>query len=129
MAESPDVHPHSPPAQLSDAPIFERTLGRLEEIVHLLEEGQIGLDQALSRYEEGVGLLHKAYELLDKAQRQILLLSGIDAEGNPILRPIEDTASFSLERETGGPFSPSVPSETVRGRRTRRPAKEDSPEA
>ena len=28
-------------------PSFEQTLGRLEEIVHLLEEGKIGLDEAL----------------------------------------------------------------------------------
>ena len=96
MAKSPsgkisDV----PQEQLADAPSFEQTLGRLEEIVHLLEEGEIGLDEALARYEEGVGLLRKAYELLDKAQRRISLLSGLDSEGNPILRPMEDAATFS----------------------------------
>ena len=58
------------------APSFEHTLGRLEEIVRLLEEGKIGLDEALARYEEGVGLLRKAYELLEGAQRRISLLSG-----------------------------------------------------
>ncbi len=88
-----------PQDQLSDAPNFEQTLGRLEEIVHLLEEGKIGLDDALGRYEEGVGLLRKAYELLDRAQRRISLLSGLDSEGNPILRPMEDAASFSPERD------------------------------
>ena len=81
--------PHSskisedPSEQPSDAPSFEQTLGRLEEIVHLLEEGKIGLDEALGRYEEGVGLLRKAYELLETAQRRISLLSGVDSEGNP----------------------------------------------
>ncbi len=84
-----------PPEQPSDAPSFEQTLHRLEEIVTLLEEGKIGLDEALARYEEGVGLLRKAYQLLDGAQRRISLLSGVDSEGSPILRPMEDAASFS----------------------------------
>ena len=92
------------PEQPSETPSFEQTLTRLEDIVHSLEEGKIGLDEALGRYEEGVGLLRKAYELLDRAQRRISLLSGIDAEGNPILRPIEDSASYCPERELGGHF-------------------------
>ena len=83
----------NPQEQLSDAPSFEQTLHRLEEIVSLLEEGKIGLDEALERYAEGVGLLRRAYELLDGAQRRISLLSGVDSEGNPILRPMEDAAT------------------------------------
>ena len=74
---------------------FEQAIGRLEEIVHSLEEGKLGLDEALGRYEEGVGLLRRAYELLETAQRRISLLSGVDSEGNPILRPMEDAASFT----------------------------------
>ncbi len=96
----------SPPEDCNfEAPNFEQTLARLEEIVHLLEEGKIGLDEALGRYEEGVGLLRKAYELLERAQRRISLLSGIDAEGNPILLPVDDAASFSLERDTAASIS------------------------
>ena len=113
--------------QLSDAPSFEQTLGRLEEIVHLLEEGKIGLDEALGRYEEGVGLLRKAYELLEKAQRRISLLSGVDSEGNPILRPMEDAASFSLERDVAGPAPVRGQPRKDQRRRGRRQADHDSP--
>jgi exodeoxyribonuclease VII small subunit len=74
-------------------PTFEEALKRLEEIVHLLEEGEIGLDEALARYEEGVGLLRQAYELLQRAERRIELLSGIDAEGNPLTQPVDDVAT------------------------------------
>ena len=120
------------PEQPSDAPNFEQTLGRLEEIVHLLEEGKIGLDEALGRYEEGVGLLRKAYDLLEKAQRRISLLSGLDSEGNPILRPMEDAASFSPEREVAGPPSASAAREkttghSLAGRRARQQVDPDSP--
>lgn len=108
--------------QPSEAPSFEQTLGRLEEIVHLLEEGKIGLDEALGRYEEGVGLLRKAYELLETAQRRISLLSGVDAEGNPLLRPMEDAASFSLAREVAGP-PPATGTREKTGRRAGAPGR------
>ena len=63
---------------------FEAALKRLEEIVHSLEEGDIGLQESLERYEEGVKLLRQSYELLERAERRIELFSGLDAEGNPI---------------------------------------------
>lgn len=112
--------------QLPDVPRFEQTLGRLEEIVYLLEEGKIGLDEALGRYEEGVGLLRKAYELLEKAERRISLLSGLDSDGNPILRPIEDAASFSLEQEVAGPTPATGTREKTTNRRGRRQVDIDS---
>ena len=70
-----------------DQPTFEEALKRLEEIVHLLEEGEIGLSEALARYEEGVKLLRQSYDLLERAERRIELLSGVDAEGNPNTQP------------------------------------------
>jgi exodeoxyribonuclease VII small subunit len=85
----------------SDAPIdFESALKRLEEIVHLLEEGDIGLGESLERYEEGVKLLRQSYDLLQRAERRIELLSGIDAEGNPITEPFDDSATFDAEEPT-----------------------------
>ena len=116
-----------PEEQLSDTPSFEQTLSRLEQTVRLLEEGQIGLDDALARYEEGVGLLRKAYELLEKAERRISLLSGVDSEGNPVLRPMEDAASFSLEREVAGPPPATGTRERTNVRRGRRQAGQDTP--
>ena len=77
-----------------NAPSFEQSLERREEIVHLLEEGDLGLGEAIERYEEGVKLLRQAYELLERAERKIELLSGVDAEGNPVTQPFDDTATF-----------------------------------
>jgi exodeoxyribonuclease VII small subunit len=74
---------------------FEDGLERLEEIVHLLEGGEVGLSEAMERYEEGVRLLRQSYELLQRAERRIELLSGVDAEGNPITQPFDDSATIS----------------------------------
>lgn len=78
---------------------FEEALAELEAIVHDLEEGQIGLAEALGRYEKGVRLLKQCHGLLEDAQRRIELLTGVDANGNPITRPFEEPAATSLEEK------------------------------
>ena len=58
-------------------PSFEQAMGRLEEIVGLLERGERGLDQSLKLFEEGAKLAGQCEELLDKAEQKVsLLLSG-----------------------------------------------------
>jgi len=89
-----------PNDQPSEQITFEAALKRLEEIVHSLEDGNVGLNDALVRYEEGVTLLRQSYELLQRVERRIELLSGVDAEGNPVTKPFDDTATFSLDEPT-----------------------------
>lgn len=74
----------------SGAASFEEALARLEGIVHELEEGSIGLSEALARYEQGVGLLKQCYGLLERAERKIELLTGIDASGEPVVAAVDD---------------------------------------
>ncbi len=88
---------NKPKEQTTDQPSFEQSLKRLEEIVHLLEEGDLGLNEALNRYEEAVILLRESYELLQRAERRIELLSGVDAAGNPLTKPFDDTATADLK--------------------------------
>jgi exodeoxyribonuclease VII small subunit len=76
---------------------FEQSITRLEEIVRDLEDGQLTLEAALTKYEAGVGLLRNCYEKLTIAEARISLLAGLDAEGNPILEPFEHSASGGVE--------------------------------
>ena len=55
-------------------PSFEQAMGRLEEIVGLLERGECGLDQSLKLFEEGAKLAGQCEELLDKAEQKVALL-------------------------------------------------------
>lgn len=64
-----------------DIPSFEAALASLEAIVHDLEDGELGLAEALSRYEQGIKHLRHCYDLLEQAERKIELLTGIDADG------------------------------------------------
>jgi len=94
--------PKKEAAESTESPTFEQSLERLEAIVRRLEEGELGLDEALKQYEEGVGLLRRSYELLKQAERRIELLSGVDAEGNPIAEPFDDQATFAAEGGSSG---------------------------
>ncbi len=74
---------------------FEQALATLEQIVHDLEEGRLGLAESLARYEEGVKLLRQCHGLLEQAERRIELVTGADAAGNPVTAPFDDQATFA----------------------------------
>jgi exodeoxyribonuclease VII small subunit len=82
-----------------DAPTFEDSLGELEAIVGELESGKLGLSDALARYELGVKHLKSCHQLLERVERKIELLSGMDAEGNPITTPFDEGEHASLEEK------------------------------
>jgi exodeoxyribonuclease VII small subunit len=80
-------------------PVFEECLGELEAIVAELESGKLGLSDALARYEQGVKHLKSCHDLLERVERKIELLSGMDAEGNPITEPFDEQEHVSLEEK------------------------------
>lgn len=55
---------------------FEKNLGRLDEIVGILDAGSEPLDTLLALYEEGVRLTKSCREYLEKAEQKIEELSG-----------------------------------------------------
>jgi len=50
---------------------FEENLARLEEVVRLLEEGNLTLDRSLELYEEGVGAYKRCHQMLQEAEGKI----------------------------------------------------------
>jgi exodeoxyribonuclease VII small subunit len=72
---------------------FEDALVELEKIVHDLDDGATSLEDALARYEQGVGLLRHCYEQLRKVEQRIVELTGKDEAGNPVLKPFEHSSS------------------------------------
>jgi len=51
---------------------FEEQMSRLEEIVDILDEGNVSLDEMLSIYEEGMKLSQDMREFLEKAEQKII---------------------------------------------------------
>lgn len=86
------------PASDPDSPRFEESLAELEQVLRDLEDGTTTLDDALARYERGVGLLRHCYGQLAAAEQKIQLLAGLTADGGPDLKPFEHTAAIEAAR-------------------------------
>lgn len=53
---------------------YEKNLRRLDEIMARLENEQVGLDESLKLFEEGIELLRSAAAELDKAETRVQML-------------------------------------------------------
>ena len=73
----------SPPA---DPLRFEEALERLEAIVDGLEGGELALEEALARFEEGVGLTRALGEQLTQAERRVEQL--VREGGGLVVKPL-----------------------------------------
>ncbi len=69
---------------------LDRRLGRIEEIVRLLDSDSIGLDEALALFEEGVGHLRGAQDILAGAELKVAELIGEKGDEVRELGPSDD---------------------------------------
>ncbi len=83
----------------SDALPFEEALVELERTVRDLEDGSLGLDDSLERYERGVGLIKSCHARLRQAEQRILLLTGVDDDGRPVLQPFQHEATAAVKAD------------------------------
>ncbi len=81
------------PKTHDEPPGFEAALAELERITRDLEEGSLGLDESLARFEQGVSLLRRCYATLDAAERRIAVLTGFDADGTAVTAAFDATAT------------------------------------
>ena len=64
------------PAKKKKTDSFETHLAALEEIVDALEAGDLDLETAMTRYEDGVKRLKSCYSLLKDAEQRVKKLVG-----------------------------------------------------
>jgi exodeoxyribonuclease VII small subunit len=93
FASQPIIPMSDTPAE--DTPqTFECSLALLQQIVHELEEGNLGLETSLSRFEDGIRLLRSCYRILEEAEQKIEVLTGVDPDGNLVIEPFDAKATF-----------------------------------
>ena len=98
---------------------FEESLSELQHIVNDLEDGTLGLEESMKRFEQGMTLLKNCYLVLEKAEQRIELLTGFDAEGNPQTTPFDASSTAKQSGKTAGrrkrkkPSAPSHDSEEI----------------
>ncbi|MCL2645384.1 MAG: exodeoxyribonuclease VII small subunit [Phycisphaerales bacterium] len=69
---------------------FEESVAQLEQIVAAIESGQIGLEESLAKYEQGMELVKRCRGILDHAEKRIELLTQT-ANGELSAKPLENT--------------------------------------
>lgn len=57
------------------APNFEEAVDQLEALIDQIESGEIGLEDALKRYEDGTKLIQRCRGILDTAEKKIAELT------------------------------------------------------
>jgi len=78
---------------------FEKALEKLEKIVEALESGDITLEDALTRYEEGIKLSRLCQEKLATAEKKIEILTRT-AKGELTREPFAADADANAETKS-----------------------------
>lgn len=60
--------------------VFEDAIGRAEEIAEAIEQGEIGLEESIKQFEEGMTLIKKCRKVLEDAELRIQTLEASLAE-------------------------------------------------
>lgn len=68
---------------------FEEALAKLEQAVADLESGELGIDDALAKYEDGITQLRRCQQILKRAEQKVELLLR-DAGGELTTTPAPD---------------------------------------
>ncbi len=70
---------------------FEQALEQLEAAVADLESGELGIDDALAKYEDGITQLRRCQQILKRAEQKVeLLLRDADGELTTTPAPAQD---------------------------------------
>ncbi|MFH0828539.1 MAG: exodeoxyribonuclease VII small subunit [Candidatus Omnitrophota bacterium] len=71
---------------------FEEALRKLEKIVEDLEKGELSLDEALKKYQEGIELSRSCSSRLENAKKKIDVLVK-NKKGEFEFKPLDETKS------------------------------------
>ena len=81
---------------------FEDSLEKLENVIEELESGDLGLDEALSHFENGIKLVHFCKNKLSEAERKIEMLTKGKNEITKVNLPVkQDTGELENEDVQG----------------------------
>jgi len=78
---------------------FEDAFDKLESLVAELEGQDLGLDESLAKYEQAVKMLRLCYQILEKAEKKVELLTRLD-DGSFQSTPFDAEESDEICEET-----------------------------
>ena len=93
---------------------FEEALKKLEKIVGDLEDGNLSLDDALDKYEEGIKLSKLCQKKLEVAKKKVEILLKSE-DGTVDLKPFDETMAEEKGQGAGGIPSGEAPLRSAPG--------------
>ena len=106
-------HPQPAPAPAgaaADAPIdFERAVEQVEAIIDRIESGEVGLEQSITEYERGVGLIRRCRQILDRAEQRVEELTARMQADAAAAAPPPDNRAASPARPASPPPASNTP--------------------
>ena len=94
---------------------FEEALEKLEAIVEDIEQGKIGLEESITKYEEGMGLIQHCRKVLADAEMKIQ--NGLMASAEVAASPRPRAGRRSQDGRRRSPWRPLPRCPAQRGRR------------
>lgn len=73
--------------------VFEEALARAEAIAMAIERGEVGLEDSIRQFEEGMALIRRCRQVLDAAELRIQQLQAADGGGAKAGEPGPDIKS------------------------------------
>ncbi|NQT96097.1 MAG: exodeoxyribonuclease VII small subunit [Candidatus Omnitrophica bacterium] len=96
-------------------PKFEEALNKLESIVSDLESGDLGLDEAIKKYEEGMKLSNFCHNKLQEIQKKVEVLVK-DSSGSLSAKDFNPDAKVAEEDSTQKEKKPKTQAKKKRPR-------------
>jgi len=81
MAKKAGSPKPTPKPDTTGEPSFEEAVERVEDLIESIESGEIGLDESLKAFEEGMGLIKRCRARLDAAEQRVRELIDEDDSG------------------------------------------------
>ena len=68
---------------------FEESMLRLEQIVRIMEKGEVSLEESMELFREGTSLVQRCGKMLDNAELEIQKVA-VGVDGKPVEEAFED---------------------------------------
>lgn len=104
----------------TEAPSFEGSIVELQDIVGQLEDGSLPLEESMEQFERGISLLKNCYQVLEKAEQRIEVLTRVAEDGTVETEAFDAAATFDSPATETKPGASDKPASTAKKTRARR---------
>ena len=92
----------------------------MQSIVGQLEDGSLPLEESMEQFERGISLLRNCYQVLEKAEQRIEVLTSVSEDGTVETAAFDAAATFDSPVTETKPGASGKPASTAKKTKARR---------